>query len=196
MVSPSSHRSASSGTQSSPDSTISSDERPPPPPPNSLAPTSPNAPAPPEFLHRARRSSLTHRARSGSISSLGKRSNPPGLLEQLERIYEENPGEFFEGPTHVPENTPKTSRYVASNCSSPRSDRTSLYPTVLNLPQLDEQLEVLPPPAASLFSSPPSSIAGESSEYSLYHSIDFMRAILICYRSRADGRRRLIANAQ
>ncbi|QDS71774.1 hypothetical protein FKW77_009261 [Venturia effusa] len=167
MVSPTSHTPASSGPQSSPGSTISSGERPPPTPPNSFASTSSrcdvqNAPPPTEFARRPRRSTLTHRARSDSISSLGKRSNPPGILEQLERIYEEDPGQFFEGPTYVPENTPKTSRHVPSDCSSPKSDRASLYPTVLNLPQLNEQLEVLPPPAASRFSSPPSSITGES----------------------------------
>lgn len=178
MVSP-----PSSGPQSSPGSTMSTDEQPPPPPPNSLATTTPRfeAPAPPpptEFAYRTRRSTITHRARSDSISSLGKRSHLLGLGEQLGRIYEENPGLFFEGPTEVPGNTPKTSQYIASPCSSPKSDRTSLYPTVLNLPHLQERLELLPPPAASRFSSPPSSVTGESSEYSLHHNIDFAREIL------------------
>ncbi|KAE9963070.1 hypothetical protein BLS_009719 [Venturia inaequalis] len=167
MVSPSSHTPPSPGPQSPPASTISMDEQPPPPPPNSIVTTTPrfdapNAPSPTEFAYRTRRPTITHRARSDSISSFGKRSNPPGLAEQLERIYEENPGEFFEGPSQVPENTPKTSHYAPSASSSPRSDRGNLYPTILNLPHLNEQLEVLPPPAASRFSSPPSSIAGES----------------------------------
>ncbi|TLD18329.1 hypothetical protein E2P81_ATG12124 [Venturia nashicola] len=166
MVSPFSHCPSCSGPQS-PGSTMSIDEQPPPPPPNSTVTTTsrfdaPNAPPQTELAYRTRRPTSTHRARSDSIGSLGKRSNPPGLAEQLERIYEENPGEFFEGSSHVPENTPKTSRYARSSSSSPRSERANLYPTILNLPHLIEQLEVLPPPAASRFSSPPSSIAGES----------------------------------
>lgn len=201
MVSLSSHTPPSSGPQSSPGSTRSTDEQGPPPPPNSTATTTsrfdvPSPPPPTEFSYRARRPTITHRARSDSISGLGKRSNPPGLGERLERVYEENPGLFFEGPTEVPGNTPKTSQYVASSCSSPKSDRISLYPTVLNLPHLHERLELLPPPAASRFSSPPSSVAGESSEYILHHNIAFARAMLFHHQSRANGRENLIAYAQ
>jgi hypothetical protein len=175
MLSPPASRTPPSSAPDSAASGVSPTAYPPPPPdsiailpPAFVAPPPPPPPPPTEASYRARRNTLTHRHRSDSISGIGKRSNPP-FGEYVFRIHEENPGSFFEAPTDVPDNTPKTSHAGASTCSSPRSDRTNLQPKVLNLPQIIQRLEQLPPPAARRFSSPPSSVTGESSEY-LHHS--------------------------
>lgn len=139
-----------------------------PAPPSSVASlppmyAAPVAPPPSEASYRPRRTTIAHHSRNDSMNSIGKRSIPLSLSDQLYRIYEENPGTFFEAPTGVPDNTPKTSHAGTSTCSSPRSDRTNLQPTVFNLPKIIERLEQLPPPSVSRCSSPPSSITGESS---------------------------------
>lgn len=131
-------------------------------PASSIAPPPP--PPPSEVSSRGRWKTYTHRRHSDSI---GRRSNVP-FGEYLTEIHEESPGSFFEAPTGVPDNTPKTSHAGASVCSSPGSERTNLHPTVINLPQIIQRLEQLPPPAVSRFSSPPSSVTGESSEYPHY----------------------------
>jgi hypothetical protein len=76
-------------------------------------------------------------------------------FEGLQRIQEETPGTFFEAYTTVPENT---EIYSPSDNGTPR---TNLHATELNLPDIDEKLEQLPPPASSKFSTPTHSIAGD-----------------------------------
>jgi hypothetical protein len=92
----------------------------------------------------------------GDLSSL---SRPPPL-EGIAKIQEEAPGRFFEADSAAPENTPATSvRGMHSpDCDTPR---TNFHATVIDLPEINEKLEQLPPPASSKWSSPPPSIAGD-----------------------------------
>jgi hypothetical protein len=152
----------------------------PPPPPNSMVTVSPPAsvapslappPPPPnsEVHVRTRANSLSPRHGQGSLSKRTGRD----FAAYLTKVQEEMPGSFYECHTGVPENTPKTSvaSHSVDGCSSPRSDRTNLQPTTLNLPHIVERLQQLPRPAASRFSSPPSSVYGESSE--CHHSLPY-----------------------
>jgi hypothetical protein len=90
----------------------------------------------------------------GDLSSLSK----PAHLECLTKIQEETPGTFFEADTAAPENTPTTSvRGLGSpDCNAPR---TKSHATVIHLPEINERLEQLPPPASSKWSTPTQSIA-------------------------------------
>jgi hypothetical protein len=81
------------------------------------------------------------------------------VAEHLARIHEEAPGEFYEASTGVPENTPIT------GTGEPGTPRTDFHPTVINLPNINQKLEQLPPPTSSKFSTPPASIIGDSSKW-------------------------------
>jgi hypothetical protein len=106
-------------------------------------------------------------ARLRRITPLSPNLHDPGFGEQLKRIQEEKPGEFFEGPTGVPENTPFMSE--AGTLDSPR---TNTFPRFIDLPQINERLEQLPAPASSRFTSPtPSTIGDGHSTFSALNRI-------------------------
>ncbi|KAF2436091.1 hypothetical protein EJ08DRAFT_674664 [Tothia fuscella] len=84
----------------------------------------------------------------------------PDFGEELKRIQEEKPGEFFEGPTGVPENTPMASECCGASDGGD-TPKSRFHPTKLDLPTIDVKLEQLPPPLSSKFTSPDSSIVGD-----------------------------------
>lgn len=139
-------------------------------------PTSyPTTPANTEVTARSRTNSLRSLALESLDDSNSQAASAPiqrriprtvgwaRLGDAVTQFKEDTPGQFYEGDTDVPDNTPCTTDAASiagtDDPATPRSQRS----TAPDLPRVTERLEDLPVRLTSRFSSPTPSVFGGSS---------------------------------